>query len=116
MILYYLFLCACTKSRVSGTDDGSDDVPTTEAHVMFEVYADSDPLSLAEAGCEGKYQNCIHLSEPAIELYQSKKFDLPLNNWTWNEECRCNLPPRLSRLEMLQYLHIPKSGWFCILL
>jgi hypothetical protein len=84
--------------------------------VTFNIYEDSDAFQLGLAGCKNEPDNCMYLAVNAIERYKSGLYGSQLEGWRYNEVCKCQMPPRPEKQELLQFLHIPKTGtslnWF----
>ena len=80
--------------------------------VSVEILPDSNPSELADAQCPSEFEYCRPLLTHSAELYQYKQYSKPLINWTYNEICRCMFPPHsnATKLKVIQYLHIPKTG------
>lgn len=125
-----LLLLLCTGAM-------SQQQPATQAELHREgeytdltIYADSDVQYLARTSCrDSVFESCVELTEAAIQLEKNKQFGHLLVNWKYNEICgfpmmqhfdflvisyehiliRCYMPPRRKK-EMLQFMHIPKTG------
>ena len=80
--------------------------------VSVEILPDSNPSELAESHCPLKFDYCKPLLTHSAELYQYKQYNKPLTNWSYNEICQCMFPPQsnATKLKVIQYLHIPKTG------
>lgn len=77
--------------------------------IAFEITATSDVLEVASRGCQGQYQSCMRLAAPGIELYSHHNFGTPLDNWRYDKYCKCSMPKQ-EKLDIIQYLHIPKTS------
>ena len=80
--------------------------------VSVEILPDSNPSELADAQCPSEFDYCRPLLTHSADLYQYKQYNKPLTNWNYNEICQCMFPPQsnATKLKVIQYLHIPKTG------
>ena len=91
-------------------------VASLEMDKKIEFDENSDPYLLAKDGCINEYESCMIMAEKSIERYQARMYNKELIGWRFNKYCDCSLPKRDEKLEVIQFLHIPKTGtslnWF----
>jgi hypothetical protein len=87
-----------------------------EDEVSIEIDEHSDPVAVAAESCRGEHASCMFVAANAIERYQALQYNKSLVGWRFNEHCNCSLPPRPAKQDILQFMHIPKTGtafnWF----
>lgn len=86
-----------------------------EVEVKLEDLESADAHTSAALLCEDKAASCYPILSGALELEKHRAFGSALQGWVESSLCKCLMPPR-EKQEMLQYLHIPKTGtsinWF----
>ena len=91
-------------------------ITKNEDEVSIEIDEHSDPVAVATESCRGEHASCMFVAANAVERYQALRYDKPLVGWRFNEYCNCSLPPRPAKQDILQFMHIPKTGtafnWF----
>ena len=106
-----LVLSCCALGSIVYTDNSKNlEVSRSGEHVDSYFYEDTDPEVVAVEACRDMpFEDCHSMMVSAIELQQHILFSKPLHNWTYSNICGCKMPPRKQK-DILQFLHIPKSG------
>ena len=105
-----LLLLSCRRAVEAQEKNGDE--------VSIEIDEHGDPKLVAAEICKNEYYSCMHVAVNAIERHQAILYNKELKDWKFNEHCNCSLPPHNSstKHEILQFLHIPKTGtafnWF----
>lgn len=101
------------------------------SRTTVKIDRETSAWHLAREKCQNEREWCTNLVEPAIQLVMNNLYDYPLISWKWSETCkygnfclilnsiypiltlsfdRCLTPGLTENLNVIQYLHIPKSG------
>ena len=74
------------------------------------VSVSTNPYLLAQDICKNSSDSCMYIAVNAIERKKSILLGEALEGWRLADQCHCMMPPRLAKLPLLQFLHIPKTG------